>query len=298
MIPRPRPLTRGQRGAVLLAFGLVVAACSGGVRNLNIPTPPGTQPAAAGGATTTVSTDLTGVNLTPIPSTTPPTVLLTPGKATLSGIVSGPSGVVAGATVLVTRVVGDPAGNDVEGSKTVVTAVDGTWTLSNILGGRYLIRAWMAPTLALTTPMVLLLGATQTQSVPLIMMAYGGQSLSASIAPSPPQVGQVATLFIQATQQTVGADGVVRAAPLAGATIQAYVAGNVVLAGTNPATTGSSGEIELSLGCSSDGPVGLSATIDALTSFQLSVPDCGPFVPVPTVTTPTTVFTPATTTVP
>lgn len=287
-------MTRCRRGALLLAVGVLVVAC-GGVRNLDIPTPPSTQP-AAGGTTTTATSDLTNVSLTPVPSTPPPTVVLTPGQASLSGIVTGPSGVVAGATVLVERVVGDSAGTDTIGSKTVVTGADGTWMLPGILGGRYLVRAWLAPTLALTTPQLLLLGATQNVNLAMTLTAYDGQSLTASIAPSPPQVGVVATVFITATQETVGSDGVVRGTALPGASIMVYAAGNVVLAGSNPGVTDSVGEMELALGCSAVGPVGLSATIDAVTSFQLSVPDCAAFVP--PVTTPTTLFIPTTSTVP
>lgn len=272
------------RVRVVALLALLLAGCTG-VANLNIPTPPSTV-APPGGVATTVVSDLTGVSLTPVPSAPPLTVVLTPGKASLTGNVIGPSGVVAGATVSIERLVGAAVG-----SKTVVTQADGTWTLPGILGGLYRVRAWLAPDLDLTTPQIFLLGATQNMQVSLTLMSYSGQSLSATVSPSPPEVGQVATLIVLATQQTVGADGVVRGTPLSDANIFVSAAGDVVLAGTNPGTSNASGQMQLSLGCSAVGPVGLSASLDALTTFPLTVPDCSSFVP--PVTIPSTVTTPA-----
>ncbi len=269
---------RGGRGWVVAATVVVAAAGCTGIANLHIPTPPST---VAGDATgTTVTTDLTGVALAPLPSAPPATVSLIPGNASLSGIVTGPLGVVPGATVLLERLVGDSVG-----AKTVTAAADGTWKMMGILGGRYRVRAWRAPDLALTAPQILLLGAKDNQNLTLTLMSYSGQNLTAAVAPSPPLVGQVTRLVIQATQQTVGGDGVVRGAPLPGVSIFAFAAGNVVLAGTNPGTTDAGGRLSLSLGCSSVGPVGLSATINVATTFPLAVPDCVVFVPPPVVTT-------------
>jgi hypothetical protein len=273
--------SRWGRVAILMAaIGVsgIVAACTG-VANLHIPTPPSTAPTDPSAPTTGVP-NLSAVNLPPLGSVPPTTVVFTPGTASLSGIVTGPSGVVGGATVLVERLVGDSVGG-----KVVPTAADGTWKLPSILGGRYRVRAWRAPDLALTTPQILLLGGKDNQNLTLTLMAYNGQSLTASLTPSPPQVGQVTTLVIQATQQTVGGDGVVRGAPLPGANVFVFAAGNVVLAGTNPGTTDGGGRMALSLGCSSLGPVGLSASVNGLTTFPLSVADCSVFIPPSTTST-------------
>jgi hypothetical protein len=272
-----------------LAVAVTLAGCSG-VANLHIPVPPSTVKPDS--SATTVTTDLTGVNLTPVGSTPPTTVVLTPGAASLSGIVTGPAGVVGGATVLVERLVGDSVG-----AKAVPTGPDGTWKLAAIRGGRYRVRAWRAPDLALTTPQILLLGAKDNQNLTLTLMSYNGQNLTAAIAPSPPVVAQLTTLVVQATQQTVGGDGVVRGAPLAGATVLVFAAGNVVLAGTNPGTTDAGGRMTLGMGCSSIGPVGLSATINSTTTFPLTVPDCALAPPVVT-TTPTTFKPPTSSSVP
>jgi hypothetical protein len=261
---------RWQRFVVVAGF--LLAGCTG-IADLHIPIPPSTASTVAGAATT-ASVDPSAVSLPSLASTPPTTVVLLSGNASLSGIVTGPSGVVGGATVLVERLVGDSVG-----AKAVPTAADGTWKLIGIRGGRYRVRAWRSPDLALTTPQILLLGAKDNQSLNLTLVPYNGQNLTASIAPNPPLVGQVATLVIQATVQTVGGDGVVRGAPLPGANVFVFAAGNVVLAGTNPGTSDSGGRLTLSLGCSSIGPVGLSASINGLTTFPLTLADCAAFAP-------------------
>ncbi len=275
--------SRSRFGVLAVATGLLLAGCTG-IANLHIPTPPNTQ--AGQGATTTVTQVLSGVSLAPVAPAPSTTVVLVGGQASLSGIVVGPSGPVPGATVYVERLVGDSVG-----AKAVPTAPDGTWKLPGILGGRYRIRAWHAPDLALTTPQILLLGVKDNPNVTLTLMAYNGQNLTAAVAPSPPQVGQVASLVLQATQQVVGGDGVVRGAPLPGASVLVFAAGNVVLAGTNPGITDATGRMALQMGCATVGPVGLSATVNSLTSFPLTVADCSIFVP--PVTTATTVKPPS-----
>jgi len=271
----------GERWWLAVALVLLVAGCSN-IANLSIPTPPPGSPGVVGATSTTAVSDLTGAALPTVASTPPTSVVLTPGTSTLSGIVIGPSGTVGGATVFIERLV-----NASVGSKMVTTAADGTWKLANIVGGTYRVRAWQAPDLDLITPQILLLPVGAAMSVNLTLMSYSGESATATVSPSPPVVGEVAILTVQVLQETVGPDGVVRGSPLAGANVEVVAAGNVVLAGTNPGTTDSSGAMSLDLGCSSIGPVGLSALVNGLTSFPLTVADCSEGIP--TVTTPTSV---------
>jgi hypothetical protein len=193
-------------------------------------------------------------------------------------------GPVGGATVLVERLVGDSVG-----AKTVATAADGSWHLTGILGGRYRVRAWRPPDLTVITPQILLVGRTDNASVALNLMTYNGVSLSATVAPNPPQVGVPTTVVVQATQQVVGSDGVVRAGPFAGATLAISGAGAVVFVGTNPSPTDATGRLTLIMGCVTPGPVGLAGTFDGVTSIPIPVPDCtAAAAPTPsTVTSPT-----------
>ncbi|MGH9126270.1 MAG: carboxypeptidase-like regulatory domain-containing protein [Acidimicrobiales bacterium] len=272
-------MTSARRPRLVLgvAVVLLVAGCAG-VHNLNIPVPPRGSPGgqAQFGTTTTVS-DLTGAALPTLASTPPPTVPLTGGTSTLSGVVTGPNGVVAGATVLVERLVGAT-----EASKTVAANANGGWALTTLLGGLYRIRAWMSPDLDLITPQIMFLDAGATQSVNLTLMSYGGQTANATVTPSPPQVSVLSTLVVNVLQEVVGGDGIVRASGMGGAQVFLLAAGNVVLGGVNPVTTNASGSVTLTLECSSMGPVGLSVTVNGGTAIPLAVPDCSPAVVLPT----------------
>ncbi len=90
----------------------------------------------------------------------------------------------------------------------------------------------------------------------------------------------------------MGSDGIVRATPLPGANIFVTAAGDVVLAGTNPGTsTSPPAGVQLApRRCSAVGPVGLSATLNGLSTFPLTVPDCSAFIPL--ITTPSTITAP------
>src|SRR5688500_10725176 len=140
---------RAVRG-FLVAVALTTAAtgCTRGAVD-ELPAPPTTGPTTS----TTARPDLSGVVLPDVPGTTSTSIPVGPGEATLQGIVTAPEGAVPGATVLIERLVGDGAG-----SATVVAGPDGRWVAPQILGGRYRVRAWRAPDLALTSPASFFLG--------------------------------------------------------------------------------------------------------------------------------------------
>jgi hypothetical protein len=271
-------MTHGRQRLVVAAATLVFVAGCTTLKNLNIPVPP---PGSPGGlaiaGTTTTFADLSGNALPTLPTAPPATVVLTGGTSTLTGVVTGPNGVVSGATVLVERLVGSATG-----SKMVTANADGTWMLTKLLGGLYRIRAWMSPELDLITPQIMFLAGGATQSVTLNLTSYGGEAANATVSPSPPEVGIPATLVVNLLEEAVGPDGVVRASGLPAAQVFLLAAGNVVLGGVNPATTGANGSVVLILQCSSVGPVGLSVTVNGGSTLSVSVPDCTPATFVPT----------------
>ena len=143
---------RGSPGwqRALLAGGL--AGC--GVQTLSYPTPPATAHAVVTAGPTLPDEPSRAVAEGAVPGATTSTVpRIGPGAATLNGTVIGPEGPVGGATVEADRLVGD----QVAATQTT-TAADGSWSISSILGGRYRIRAWQQPSLAVTTPQILFLG--------------------------------------------------------------------------------------------------------------------------------------------
>jgi len=143
-----------RRAAVLLA--LLLTACSGsGVVKVKDPGPvPSTS--------TTAAVDFGAIGLKGVTSRTSSTVALGPGNASITGSVTGPDGAVPGATVRVERIVGTSIG-----TTDVTTQADGTFAVPTILGGRYRVRAWRAPDLALVKPEIFYLQSSEPRTLAL-----------------------------------------------------------------------------------------------------------------------------------
>ncbi len=133
---------------------LMLTACSDGVVKIKDPGPvPET--------TTSTAVDVGAIALKGVTSRTSTSIGVGPGGASLNGTVTGPEGALTNATVHVERLVGAASG-----AMDVTTRPDGTWTLPMILGGRYRVRAWRTPDLALTKPEVFYLQSSETRGQP------------------------------------------------------------------------------------------------------------------------------------
>lgn len=287
---------------LVLAVALLVVGCTGG-GGQPIPPPP----------TTVVSVtsppdppDLSGANLNAVSGRTTTTkVALTPGDASLSGQVAGPDGPVAGATVHIERLVGESVG-----AMDVVTAADGTWrapptpgvptqdpaappTLppttaapagpQGLLGGRYRIRAWRSPDLALTAPTVLFLGGAEQKQLPLQLSRYTGLAVTSSVAPSPPIVGELVNVAVLVTTRSVDAEGIVRALGVPAASVSLLAGGGWQLVRADPETDGS-GRALFQLRCRAEGQQPLAVNVEG-TQFTLNVAACS--LPPPSTTSST-----------
>jgi Carboxypeptidase regulatory-like domain len=275
-------------GAVLLITG--VAAC-GGVQTLSYPTPPATSPTTLVSGPTLPS-NLATVAEGAVPGSTNSTApAIGPGGATLDGTVLGPNGPVGGATVEAERLVGDQVA-----STEAITAADGSWRINSILGGRYRVRAWHAPNLAVLTPQIFFLAATQTETLSIQLTPFTGAEVAAAIAPSAPVVGEMANLVVQVTNPTVGSDGIVRDLPEVGVSVTLTNGPLWDVYNGNPQPTDADGQALFQVSCQYAGPLSMSATVGNGAPVPLELPDCSP-APT-TTTTPTTVFRPTTTTTP
>jgi hypothetical protein len=260
--------------AALLAAGL--AGC--GVQQLSFPTPP---PTVRSVVTTqpTLPSNLPSVTEAPVPgAATSVAPRIRPGQATLNGTVIGPNGPVGGAVVNADRLVGDQMA-----STQTTTAADGSWSLSSILGGRYRVRAWQQPSLAMTTPQVLFLAGTETHTMTIQLTAFTGPTVASAFAPANPQVGQVDNLVIQVTTPTVGGDGVVRNLPQVGVSVTLTDGPEWLVHNGNPLSTDTNGQVLFQLSCQAAGSQPLSAEVGAGAVVALQLPDC---VPPPTTTVP------------
>jgi hypothetical protein len=221
-------------------------------------------------------------------ATTPP-LKIGPGTASLNGSVLGPSGPVAGATVEADRLVGDQVA-----TAKATTAADGSWTIGSILGGRYRVRAWQQPSLAVTTPQIFFLGGSESRSLSIQLTSFTGPNVAAAIAPGTPMVDQPANLVVQVTNPTVGADGVLRNLPDVGVLVALTEGPLWRVQNGNPLPTGPQGTALFQVECQAAGVIPLSVAVGGGGPVALQLPACAGSPPTTTTTTSTT----TTTTVP
>lgn len=263
--------------AVLAAF-VVAAGCSDDP-TAKLPPPPTTVPLAP----TTTATDSSGVALPGAPGRTTTTVAIGPGAAALRGTVVVPEGAVPGAIVRLERLVGDAVA-----AVELPTNPDGTWEAKDILGGRYRVRAWRAPDLAMTKPEVFFLEASEGRTLNLRLSRYEGLAVTSDIAPNPPEVNAPAGLVVLVTAREVDATGVVRANPVAGVRVELAGSG-WRLDSQNVTVTDSGGQARWQVRCRAEGQQTLSVVVNSQTPHSLDLPPCAPSTAPPSTSTSTTV---------
>jgi hypothetical protein len=277
-------------GAVVLgALVLGAAGCGRNVALLDFPAPAPTAPPAA--TTTTVTIDPSGVTEPTVAGAPPsPAVALRPGSTTLSGTVTGPDGGVAGATVEIDRIVGSATA-----TTEAVSTTGGGWSASGLLGGRYRLRAWKAPSLAMTTTDVFYVDDGGTHQSVLALTAYKGPTVASAFAPDPPVSGEPTTVVVQLTEPSVTTAGLVVQAPLAGFRVRLDAGGEWSFPGSGEARTDGTGDATFVATCGAVGQDPLSAVVERTVAVTLSTPPClAPPAP-PTTTAPATTTVPTTT---
>ena len=248
---------------VLVAAAVTVAACTKKT-GYDFPPPPSTSPDES----TTVP-DFSSVKLAAVPGRTTTTIDNSPGQAHIAGFVVAPQGAVPGASVHVERLVGDTVL-----AIDVATNPDGSFHVDNVQGGRYRLRAWRVPDLAMTTPQVFFLNGNENKTnVNLQVNQYSGTSVAPAIAPNPPRVDDPANLAVQVTTVVVDQNGIVRATPLAGVQIDLQGSGGWQVQGSSTAFTDANGEVIWSLTCTAAGSQPLSVAVNG-TGYPLNLPAC------------------------
>ncbi|HEV2069833.1 MAG TPA: carboxypeptidase-like regulatory domain-containing protein [Acidimicrobiales bacterium] len=275
---------RARRGVLGLAVAVALAACSSGDPFEPLPEPEN-RPAPS--TSTTAVADFRNVVLPPVDGTTTTTeVVIGPGPATLAGRVDGPEGPVEGATVRLERMVGDAsAGLD------VLTGPDGSWRAPGLLGGRYRIRAWRSPGLAMLEPQILFVEAARPAAVALVLERLQSLAVDIALAPDPPIVGAPVNLLVRISSQIVGDDGVVRATPQAGVGLVLGSGSGWAARSPVQVSTDIAGNATFTLICRAPGPQALTVTLPGSVAappdslpvdsgppaprvFSLSPPDC------------------------
>jgi hypothetical protein len=259
---------------LLVATGVIavaLAACAGGTYSVPEPKPLPKLP------DTTAVQDFSGVVLAGVPGRTTTTAArMGPGQAGLNGTVAGPDGPVAGAVVHLERIV--DAGTAMVDIR---TNQDGTWQAPNILGGRYRLRAYLAPELALVKPSVFFLGGTEKKSLAITLQRYTGLVATASIAPAPPFVDEPANLAVRVATQSVDEGGVVRTVGSSGLAVQLVGSGQWRVESPNPTITDVDGTAYWQVRCRSAGVQPLAVLVNDVQTLSLELPPCEDLTVVP-----------------
>ena len=241
------------------------------------------------------TTALAGAVLPALPPVGGTTTSLVPpnvGRSRLTGVVTGPQGVVPGAIVRIERVVGD-ATQVVD----AVTGVDGRYDVPGIGGGRYRLRAFLAPTLAQPTGSILYLPDGEERTVDLTVEAFAEPSIDIAVAPDPPLLDQQVNLGVRVSGRLVDVDGFVRTQPLVGGTVQVTATGGWSSPSPFTATTDGDGQARFSASCRSTSSTQLQVTVRVPNAVPGSLPTTATF-DVAACVDPATLTTTTTSTVP
>jgi hypothetical protein len=250
--------------AAACVVAVALAACAGGSYSVPEPKPLPSLPPV------TAAQDFSGVVLAGVPGrTTTIPARIGPGQAGLDGTVAGPDGPVAGAVVHLERIV--DAGTAVVDIR---TNADGTWRAPNILGGRYRLRAYLAPELALVKPSVFFLGGTEKKSLAITLQRYTGLVATSSIAPSPPYVDEPANLAVRIATQSVDEGGVVRSVGSSGLAVQLVGTGQWRVESPNPTVTDLDGTARWQVRCRAAGVQPLAVLVNDVETLTLTLPAC------------------------
>lgn len=170
------------------------------------------------------------------------------GDATLRVTVRGPDGgAVEGAVVRFERFVGP-----YRGWLDVPAGEGGIAELKEARGGRYRLRAWERPTLATTDPQLVFVAADETVDLTVQVERHERRLLQGRSTVPSWQVGDVVAFEVLLVQEEVGADGIVRAAPLQGEVVVTPIAGAAV-DGENRVVTDGAGFATVPVECLATG---------------------------------------------
>jgi hypothetical protein len=195
--------------AVALSVALLAVACSDDDGGDAGPSPRPTD------GPPTSAVDYSGVALARVPGETTTTGPPATGSASIVGTVAGPDGLLPGATVQVQRIV---EGDDIRTD--VAVGPDGRFELRGIPGGRYRVRAFLPPAMAMLSPEVRFLRDGEEHTFELTLEDQRRIVARASVAPDPPYVDEDVNLAVVVATRSVDVDGVVRSVPVPGLRVE------------------------------------------------------------------------------
>jgi hypothetical protein len=179
-------------------------------------------------------------------STTTTSLSFAKGSAVLSGVVRGPEGPVPGATVVLTRILGDQ-----RVVLRVPTNEDGRYLAPNIKGGVTELFAFKAPSLSAGDGKVIFVSGNMTQDLEL--QTFSDTEIRWSIGPGQPIVGQQVSVSLQITVRRVDPDGIVRSEPLEGISARVVPLGTLQPVADTERLTNAKGLVSFPMLCTGPG---------------------------------------------
>jgi Carboxypeptidase regulatory-like domain len=195
------------------------------------------------------------------------TIVFGASSVSLTGIVSGPTGPIEGATVQVDRLVGDK-----EATIRVLTDGTGRYSISNKELGRVRVRAWRAPDFAQVKEDVFFTKGTTEHN--LKMEKYSFSDLQWSVAPSPLIVGRQAAVVVQISDRLVNADGVVVVQPISGVGVTLSPRSAVQIVSIGERLTDANGRATFNVQCVEAGASTVAASLATGGEATLDLPSC------------------------
>jgi hypothetical protein len=234
---------------------------------------------APANATTTVPppptapVDLTGVSIPGVVGTTTTVPVRATGTAHLAGLVKGPDGPVPGAVVRLEHLAGTTVTTD------VTAGPDGRYDAPNIAGGRYRVRAFLAPTYAQTDSQVFFLADGEQRGLDLTVRGFSGLAVASATAPDPPVHGDPTAFVVRVANRAVDSNGVVRVRRVANAIVTITGSDGYSPAGSASATTNSNGDATFTVVCQAAGASNIQVQIQATANDQpqpasFTIPTC------------------------
>ncbi len=219
--------------------------------------PPPPEPAT--GETTTSTTSVPGLTaedlrvraVAPLEGKALPQFLrnIDDGSTVLEGRITDPAGrPVPEATVRLERVT-----TIAEQRLETSTNEDGYWQVRSLSGGRYRVRAWREPDLAVAEPGAVFVENGSTASVDLALVQPSRFDMTLHLAPDLPRLGEKATFTVRVTSGSVDGNGRITNVPLPGVTVEFPSTDRWVNEGSKTGTTDDDGQARWTAECTSKG---------------------------------------------